>query len=194
MSNKHTKYDKSKNQKVTNDSVSSIEIENKETEITKKTIKKVKISGTNVESLETLLQGKTLQVYWYILEKGMAGIREIQKELEFSSAGIVSYQIQKLMVAGLVAKDEESEKYIVLEKVTPGIMKFFIQINNILVPRFSVYLIIFLVGHFIYLMSAFLYGDSFISHQGSSLYLISLIVGTLVSTYESTKMWEMRPN
>ena len=153
MSNKHTKYDKSKNQKVTNDSVSSIEIENKETEITKKTIKKVKISGTNVESLETLLQGKTLQVYWYILEKGMAGIREIQKELEFSSAGIVSYQIQKLMVAGLVAKDEESEKYIVLEKVTPGIMKFFIQINNILVPRFSVYLIIFLVGHFIYLMS-----------------------------------------
>ena len=52
---------------------------------------------------EKLLEGKALQIYWYLLThpQGLAGIREIQKELGFSSPGTVTYQINKLLANDL---------------------------------------------------------------------------------------------
>ncbi|UCG04228.1 MAG: hypothetical protein JSW11_09630 [Candidatus Heimdallarchaeota archaeon] len=42
------------------------------------------------------LEGKALQVYWFLLThpQGIAGIKEIQKELGFASLGTASYQIR----------------------------------------------------------------------------------------------------
>ena len=74
-----------------------------------------------------LLQGKTLQVYWYLLENNEAGIREIQKGLNFSSPGLVAYQINKLIKAGIIAKDEITDKYFINQKVQPGILSFYIN-------------------------------------------------------------------
>ena len=78
-------------------------------EITTKKIKStVKIEPDMVREL---LQGKTLQVYWYIFTHNQAGIREIQKALNFTSSGTVSYQISKLLKEGIIAKDESEGKY-----------------------------------------------------------------------------------
>jgi hypothetical protein len=174
----------------------SVEIIAKETIVEKTRSKEMKITRqtSNDNSLDDLLQGRTLQVYWLLLEKGIAGIREIQKELNYSSPGAVSYQIQKLVTAGLVKKDDETEKYLVSEKVTSGIMNFFFQINGLFIPRFSIYLCVFLLGFLIYLIMSTMWGDPFISHPGSILFLLSLVISTFLSTYESIKMWKMKPN
>ena len=142
---------------------------------------------------EVLLQGKTLQVYWLLLEKGKMGIREIQKELSFSSPGVVSYQVQKLVQEGLVKQDSESDKYLIGKKVSPGVLNFFIKINKNLIPRFSLYLAIFLPGFFIFLLLSILLGDPFITHPASILLLSSLVISSLIFMFESNKMWKIRP-
>ncbi|GAJ19227.1 unnamed protein product, partial [marine sediment metagenome] len=63
------------------------------------------IKANNIEgNREKVLQGKTLQVYWYILTHNRAGVREIQKALKMVSSGTVSYQLNKLVKAGIISK------------------------------------------------------------------------------------------
>ncbi len=69
------------------------------------------IDKINPEIARELLQGKTLQVYWYIFTHNHAGIREIQKALNFTSSGTVSYQVAKLLKEGIISKDELEGKY-----------------------------------------------------------------------------------
>ena len=56
------------------------------------------------DNREKVLQGKTLQVYWYILTHNRAGVREIQKALKMVSSGTVAYQLDKLVKADYFKK------------------------------------------------------------------------------------------
>jgi len=89
---------------------------------------------------DEVLKGKPLQVYWYLITHGAAGVREIQKSLNFSSPGIVSYQLNKLTELGIISKHEESEKYYIKEEVKSGILGFYIRFGYRMIPRFSIYL------------------------------------------------------
>ncbi|MFX0087557.1 MAG: hypothetical protein ACFFAU_18040 [Candidatus Hodarchaeota archaeon] len=140
------------------------------------------------------LQGKTLQVYWFLLENKQAGIREIQKELNFSSSGLVAYQINKLVNVGLITKDETTDKYFVNQRVQPGILSFYIKFGTYLIPRISLYLIVFIIGFVLFVICSLLFGDEFITQLGSILFLILLIIGSLAFSYESTKIWKLKPN
>ncbi|MCK4286359.1 MAG: winged helix-turn-helix transcriptional regulator, partial [Candidatus Lokiarchaeota archaeon] len=73
------------------------------------------------DNREKVLQGKTLQVYWYILTHHRAGVREIQKALKMVSSGTVAYQLDKLMKAGIISKNDEDGKYYVKEGVKKGV-------------------------------------------------------------------------
>ncbi|MHA1542470.1 MAG: hypothetical protein ACTSQH_05815 [Candidatus Hodarchaeales archaeon] len=172
----------------------SIEIISKESFFTRE--KRVIIPKTSPNKINSkdLLQGKTLQVYWYILENQLAGVREIQKELNFSSPGLVAYQINKLTKAGIIVKDEKTEKYLINEKIQSGILSFYVKIGTYLIPRISLYLISFLLGFIIYAFFSLIWGDEFVTHPGSLLYLILLIIGSLAFSYESMKMWKLKPN
>ncbi|MFX0050964.1 MAG: hypothetical protein ACFFAJ_10755 [Candidatus Hodarchaeota archaeon] len=141
-----------------------------------------------------ILQGKTLQVYWHLLENGSASIREIYKALEFSSPGIAYYQIKKLMVAGIVAKDEETDKYFIHEKTKAGVLNLYINVGNLLIPRFSIYLAVFLLGFIICIVAALVWGDQFIGHLGTILLLLFLTFGTVTFIYESMRTWKLKPN
>ncbi|MFX0211105.1 MAG: hypothetical protein ACFFDT_34315 [Candidatus Hodarchaeota archaeon] len=141
-----------------------------------------------------LLQGKSFQVYWYLLEHGSTGIREIHRALNFSSPGLVSYQIKKLIKAGLVTKDEKTEKYFVSREVKTGLLKFYVKIGKTLIPRFSIYLMGFLFGFLSFFFSAFLWGDQFITNPGSLILLIFLIFGSMAFIYESMKLGQLKPN
>ncbi|MFW9819202.1 MAG: winged helix-turn-helix domain-containing protein, partial [Candidatus Thorarchaeota archaeon] len=88
------------------------------------------ITEIKPEITEDFFQGKTLQVYWYFFTKRHAGVREIQKALNISSSGTVSYQITKLLKAGIISKNEEEGKYSLKENVKIGILKFFIRIGS----------------------------------------------------------------
>ncbi len=140
------------------------------------------------------LQGKTLQVYWFLLENNQAGIREIQKGLNLSSSGLVAYQINKLVNAGLIAKDKTTDKYFVNQKVQSGILSFYIRFGTYLIPRVSLYLITFILGFFIFIIYSLIYGDAFITQLGSVLFLLLLIIGSITYGYESMKINQLKPN
>jgi hypothetical protein len=151
------------------------------------------IDDTKPLVIEDLLQGKTLQIYWFFFVKRHAGIREIQKALNISSSGTVSYQITKLLKAGIISKDEEEGKYSLKEEVKIGVLKFFTRIGNRTIPRISLYLVIYLTGFIIYLILGLIQGITFIRDPINLLLLFFLILGTIIFIIESYKIWKLMP-
>jgi hypothetical protein len=141
-----------------------------------------------------ILQGKSLQVYWYLLENESGSIREIHKALKFSSPGIVYYQIKKLMAAGIIAKDEETDRYYIHEKTKTGVLNLYVTLGKLLIPRFSIYLAVLLGGFILCTISTVVWGDQFMNHPGTIFFLLFLTLGTIVCIYESMKTWKLKPN
>ena len=142
---------------------------------------------------DKVLQGKTLQIYWYILTHHRAGVREIQRSLNLASPGTVAYQIKKLLDAGIISKDEKDDKYHVNEEVKIGVLRFYTRIGFFMIPRFSLYLIINILGLTGYLIFAFVYGDTFIANPVSLVLLLFLVFWTLICIFESIKLWKIKP-
>ncbi|MFX0000743.1 MAG: hypothetical protein ACFE9Q_08555 [Candidatus Hodarchaeota archaeon] len=161
---------------------------------TKQVISKTDIKTKVINiSHEKVLRGKTLQIYWYILTHKRAGVREIQKSLKISSPGTVSYQIKKLSDAGIISKNDKDGKYYVNEELKKGMLGFYIRIGFLMIPRYSLYLIVNVLGFIVYTIFACIYGDNFISNPGSIILLFFLIFGTTVFIFESIKIWKTRP-
>ncbi|MHA1991544.1 MAG: winged helix-turn-helix domain-containing protein [Candidatus Hodarchaeales archaeon] len=149
------------------------------------------IDGLN--DYEDLLQGKVLQVYWLLLTKGESGISEIQKKLNITSSGTVHYQINKLVKAGLVVKNQETEKYFVIKEIKTGTMGYYTRVGSILIPRFFFYLSFFIFGLFFYFILILSRGDSYVFDPIDMLF-ISFIGGAIsIFLFESIKIRELRP-
>ena len=84
---------------------------------TEYTISNGKILQTNDNQFSSL-QGKTLEVYLLLLEKGTElGVREVQRELEYSSPNLAYYHLNKLHGMGIVEKTVQNKYQIVESKV-----------------------------------------------------------------------------
>ena len=152
------------------------------------------IKANNIEgNREKVLQGKTLQVYWYILTHHRAGVREIQKALKMVSSGTVSYQLNKLVKVGIISKNEEDGKYYVKESVKKGVLGFYFRLGPLMIPRYSLYLVINILGVIGYVYLATIYGDAFITNPASLLFLFFIIYCTSVFIFESMKIWKRKP-
>jgi len=145
------------------------------------------------DNREKVLQGKTLQVYWYILSHHRAGVREIQKALKMASPGTVTYQLNKLVKAGIVSKNDEDGKYYVKEGVKKGVLGFYFRLGPLMIPRYSLYLGINILGVILYAYLATIYGDPFITSPASLLLLFFIICYTTVFIFESMKIWKRKP-
>ncbi|MEE8323951.1 MAG: hypothetical protein V3R57_10045 [Candidatus Bathyarchaeia archaeon] len=55
------------------------------------------------ETIASQLRGNTLRVYWALLnaEDGVIGVRELQRQLDFSSHALAAYQLNKLEVCNV---------------------------------------------------------------------------------------------
>ncbi len=145
------------------------------------------------DNREKVLQGKTLQVYWYILTHHRAGVREIQKALKISSSGTVAYQLDKLMKVGIISKNDEDGKYYVKESVKKGVLGFYFHLGPLMIPRYYLYLVINILCVIGYILLARIYGDVFITHPASLLFLFFIIFFTSVFIFESMKIWKRKP-
>jgi len=145
------------------------------------------------DNKKKILQGKTLQVYWYILTHHRAGVREIQKALKMVSPGTVTYQLNKLVKAGIVTKNDDDGKYYVKEGVKKGVLGFYFRLGPLMIPRYSLYLVINILGVTLYAYLAIIYGDAFITNPASLLFLFFIICYTTVFIFESIKIWERKP-
>lgn len=98
----------------------------------------------NTTVLESMLKGKTLKVYWYMLQQPSrsVGVREIQRALRFSSPSVALHHLEKIEDLGLVQKKVTGE-YMIKEEVKVGILRLFTRMGHFLVPRYLFYSVLF---------------------------------------------------
>jgi hypothetical protein len=131
------------------------------------------------------LQGRTLQVYLYLMRKDEpSGIREIQRELNLSSPSVANYQIEKLIDLGLVGKDNHG-RYYLLHRVQVPALKAYVNIGKFIVPR-----LIFYAGFFTTLLA------TYVTLYANSLNIFAIAfgsVGTSLFWYEAFRLWKASP-
>lgn len=87
------------------------------------------------------LEGKTLNVYAYVVKEGKpVGPREVMRGVNLSSPSVAHWHLQKLEACGLLEKNSYGE-YVVKEKVSIG---GHLWIGKNLVPRLICYSLFFL--------------------------------------------------
>ena len=138
----------------------------------------------NTEEIKKIesLTGKTLLVYWTLLKEGSyLGVREIQRNLDFSSPSVASYHLEKLRELDLVDKDNIGS-YIVKRKANiaelKDILVFKLANRVIILPRFifyAVFITILLLGYFIFFFPRILSTE--------------LIFLTLIGSFSSIAFW-----
>ncbi|MCX8170839.1 MAG: hypothetical protein N3E47_02530 [Candidatus Bathyarchaeota archaeon] len=124
--------------------------------------------------LESSLKGKTLKVYMYLLERSgsRVGVREVQRQLKFSSPSLAAYHLDKLVSLGLVGKTATGE-YFLAQEVKVGVLKFFVKLGRYMVPRFMFYAV--------WVTSMLITYIIFYEHNWSVHNIIALMFGLIAS-------------
>ena len=126
-----------------------------------------------------------MTVYLHLLRHGKpVGVREIQKELGFSSPSVAFHHLDKLVELGVVEKDNY-DRYVLARKVDTGILHSFVSIAGLTLPRLGFY-----AAFFTTIAVAYLLADS-----GSlDLYaIVGTAGGALVFWYEAWRVWRRKP-
>jgi len=136
--------------------------------------------------IENRLKGKTLQVYMYMIKKKEpVGIREVQRDLDFSSPSVANYHIEKLVELTLVSQDEYG-RYYVVQKVQLGVLQAFVNIGGLTVPRLS-----FFAAFFTTLLIAYFVLD----YNNLNIHAVGFAVaGTCAFWFETIRVWIKRPD
>ena len=145
--------------------------------------------GIDLAFLESELKGKTLLVYWYLLQQPThtVGVREVQRSLNFSSPSIAVHHLQKLENLGLVEKKGTGE-YVLEEEVKVGILRFFTRMGSFLVPRYLFYSVLFTTMLATYLIV------SFIAQVLPSFYALAFgVIALIIFWIETVRLWRARP-
>jgi predicted DNA-binding transcriptional regulator len=139
--------------------------------------------------LESALKGKTLIVYWYLLQQPThtVGIREVQRALGFSSPSIAVHHLEKLQDLGLIRKKGTGE-YVLQEEVKVGILSFFTRMGRFLVPRYLFYSVLFSTMLTAYLTLCVL------GRIYPSFYAVMFgLIASIIFWVETFRLWRARP-
>lgn len=140
------------------------------------------------ELVNKLLKGRTMSVYALLLTRKKMGVRDIQRELRFSSPSLALHHLTKLLEMELVEKDNHGE-YSVTRTLKVGSLSLFVRIGKRLLPRF-----LFLVS--LLFMMLVVYIVFFISWPltGQDIMFVSLcLISITVVLYESRRIWLLSP-
>ncbi len=139
------------------------------------------------EKIASELKGNTLRAYWALLnsENEVIGVRELQRQLGFSSPALASYHLNKLEDLGLVVK--ERGDYRLVREVKVGILKQFIKLGTFMLPRYALYATMFttLLVFFVSQLKEFSFYSVFA--------LIFGVLGTVILWYETIRIWRQKP-
>lgn len=139
--------------------------------------------------IESELKGPTLRIYWHILgsKKKSIGVRPVQRALGFSSPSVALHHLEKLRTLGLLDKDSTGE-YHLIEQVKVGVLRNFVGVFGVLLPRFLFYSTMFTVMLALY---PILYPPTFSVHN-----IVAFIFGgaaVAISWTETVRAWRSRP-
>ena len=134
----------------------------------------------NMNNEDAVLVGKRLKVYRYALKRGKpVGIREVQRALNLSSPTLSSYHLSKLESAGLLRQTNEGY---VVDKV---ILRNFVRLRRLLIPRYLFYSLFFATVTFIELV---LFKPPVLTREYVFAIVIS-VTATLSYSYETVRIW-----
>jgi len=139
------------------------------------------------EKVASELKGNTLRVYWQLLKSssGAVGARETQRALGFSSPTLAAYHLEKLLDLGLVEK--ERGEYRLIRVVSVGVLKQFVKLGALVLPRYTLYATMFTTLLVFYL-------SRFGRVSFSSVFaLVFGVLGTGILWYEAVRAWRQRP-
>jgi predicted DNA-binding transcriptional regulator len=139
--------------------------------------------------LESELKGKTLLIYWYLLQQPShsVGIREVQRALNLSSPSIAVHHLEKLQDLGLITKKGTGE-YVLEGEVKVGILKFFTRMGRFLVPRYLFYSVLFST-----MLTAYLALCTVGQIIPSFYTLMFAIIAMLIFWIETFRLWRAKP-
>lgn len=143
------------------------------------------MSDGEQDRIEYELRGKTLRVYLYILRQGKpVGVREVQRELSFSSPSVAYHHIEKLTRLGIIEQDKLG-RYVLSKKVEPGILQAFVNVGKFSLPRVGFYAVFFTTVATAYVVANLNFLDLY------------ALVGTLGSAaafwFEAARLWRRKP-
>ncbi len=143
------------------------------------------MSDADRARVEYELRGKTLKVYLYLLRHGKAvGVREVQKELGFSSPSVAFHHLDKLINLGIIERDQY-ERYVLVKKVDAGILHSFVNVGGLTLPRLGFYAAFFSTIAVAYLLTNARYLDVYA--------LVGTAGATAVFWYEAWRVWRRKP-
>ncbi len=141
--------------------------------------------ASDKDRIEYELRGKTLKVYLHFLKQGKpVGVREVQRELGFSSPSVAFHHIEKLTRLGIVDQDALGN-YVLAKKVDPGILQAFVNVGKFSLPRLGFYAAFFTTVAAAYVVEDYSFLDLY------------ALVGTLGAAaafwYEAVRLWRRKP-
>jgi predicted DNA-binding transcriptional regulator len=139
------------------------------------------------DKIESTLKGNSLRVYWFLLGKsdGVAGVRQVQRALRFSSPALAEYHLEKLAELGLVEKTNVG--YRLVKAVNVGVLKQFVRFGTFMLPRHFLYATMFTTLLVFYLTQF---------KQVNFYSTFALVLGSLITVitwYETFKAWKQKP-
>jgi hypothetical protein len=147
------------------------------------------VEAKDEEKLAAELKGNTLRVYLYVLKSAGSnvGVREVQRALGFSSPTLAVYHLDKLVESGLLEK--KYGEYKLVREVKVGVLKQFIRVGSVLLPRHLFYASLFTTLLILY--AVYLVGFEQLS-LSSIFALIFGALGVITSWYETIKAWRQK--
>jgi len=145
-------------------------------------------SEIDEKQIESELRGKTLRVYWYLLEhsgEAGVGVREVQRALKFSSPRLAAYHLEKLEGLGLV--ENRLGEYFLIKEFRVGVLRHFLRFGRFLLPRCLFYATMF-TTFLVYIVTTLGEVSSY-----SLFALILSILGTAIFWFETVRVWRQKP-
>jgi len=138
----------------------------------------------DIGKVERELKGKTLQVYVYMLKKKEpVGVREIQRDLNFSSPSVANYHIEKLVSLNVVSQDEYG-RYFLAQKAQISVLESFVNVGGRTIPRMS-----FFAAFFTTLLVAYVV----LNLHSINIHAVGFaIAGAAAFWFETVRVWRRR--
>lgn len=137
----------------------------------KKTKGKV-VEGLNQDAIVKDLNGRTLMVYFVLLNKKSIGVRDLQRHLELSSPSVAKYHLEKLVNLNLVKN--RNGIYHLDKKADLPLLTSWVLIGKHLLPKAIFAAIFFTILFISYLIFIYSYWNK------DSLFVILLGAGIMI--------------
>jgi len=139
--------------------------------------------------LEYALRGKAWKVYWLLLKNGHPmSARQVQRALHFSSPSIAQHHLERLRELNLIQKRDIGGEYSLISKVKIGVLRHFVKLGRLLLPRYFFYAIFSTTFYILYLTVLM----QSLTRENLFITIFGLIV-SIIFWYETSRAWRLKP-